>query len=251
MTADGSPGPGRLGVAAPAPRAVLLDALGTLVELVDPWAALARELAARGARVTEADARRALLAEMAYYRAHHDEAVDALTLEALRDRCAGVLRAALPEPASLQPPAVNRDALLAALRFRAFDDAAPALDALRTAGVRLVVVSNWDVSLHGVLRDTRLAERVDGVLTSAEERVAKPAPQIFARALERAGGIPAHRALHVGDSVDMDVVGARAAGIPAVLIARRGPEGGPEGLPAGVRVIRSLSEVVPGGLPTF
>ncbi len=251
MAADGSPGPGRLGTASPPPRAVLLDALGTLVGLVDPWAALARELAARGAPVGEADARRALLAEMAYYRAHHDDAVDAASLEALRDRCAEVLRRALPEPAASLSPAAARAALLAALRFRAFADVPPALDALRAAGVRLVVVSNWDVSLHDVLRDTGLAGRVDAVLTSAEERVAKPAPEIFARALERVGGIPAHRALHVGDSIATDVAGASAAGIPAVLIDRDGPDRGHDGLPAGVPVIRSLSEVLPCGLPTF
>ena len=55
-------------------RAVFLDALGTLVELPPPWPALVAELAARGVTVSEADARAALLDEMAYYRAHHDEA---------------------------------------------------------------------------------------------------------------------------------------------------------------------------------
>ncbi len=230
---------------------MLLDALGTLVELVDPWASLARELAGHGAPIGEADARRALLAEMAYYRAHHDEAFDDAALAALRDRCAEVLRAALPEPAASLRPATVRAALLAALRFRAFADVPPALDALRAAGVRLVVVSNWDVSLHGVLQDTGLAARVDAVLTSAEERVAKPGPEIFARALARAGGVPPAQALHVGDSIAMDVAGARAAGIPAVLIARDGAGRGPKDLPAGVRVIESLSEVLPGGLATF
>ncbi len=230
---------------------MLLDALGTLVELVDPWASLAHELAARGAPVEQAQARRALLAEMAFYRAHHDEAVDAPALEALRDRCAEVLRAALPEPAASLPPAEVRAALLAALRFRAFPEVPATLDALRGAGVRLVVVSNWDVSLHGVLRDTGLSGRVDAVLTSAEERVAKPAPEIFARALGRAGGVAAGDALHVGDSVAVDVAGARAAGIAAVLIARDAVEPAPDALPAGVPVIRSLSEVLPDGLPTF
>jgi len=248
MAADRSLGPGRLGGAASAPQAVLLDALGTLVELVDPWASLARELAARGAPVGAAHARRALLAEMTYYRAHHDEAVDARTLAALRDRCAAVLLAALPEPATSLTRAQARAALLAALRFRAFDDAAPTLDGLRAAGVRLVVVSNWDVSLHDVLRETGLAARVDAVLTSAEERVAKPAPELFARALRRAGGVSPDRALHIGDSVAMDVAGARSAGIPAVLIAR---DGVAAGVPAGVPVIRSLSEVLPAYTRTF
>lgn len=223
---------------------MLLDALGTLLELVDPWASLARELAARGAPVGEGHARQALLREMAYYRAHHDEGVDERTLEALRDRCAAVLREALPAPARDLPAADVRAALLAALRFRAFGDVPRTLDVLRAAGARLVVVSNWDVSLHGVLRETGLAERVDAVLTSAEEGVAKPDPELFARALARAGGIPAADALHVGDSLEMDVAGARAAGIAAVLLLRRSHDHAPA-RPAGVPVITSLAELLP------
>ena len=74
------------------PSAVLLDALGTLVELEAPWPHLARELAARGVVVDIEDARAAMLAEMAYYRAHHDEARDWAGLKDLRRRCAGVVQ---------------------------------------------------------------------------------------------------------------------------------------------------------------
>jgi putative hydrolase of the HAD superfamily len=130
------------------------------------------------------------------------------------------------------------DALLAALRFTAFPDVRPALVAARARGQRLVVVSNWDVSLVGVLRGLGLEPLLDGVLTSAGAGVRKPAPAIFSRALELAG-VPAGDAIHVGDSLDEDVAGARAAGIEPVLI-RRGP--GP--IVAGVRTISSLSELV-------
>ncbi|MEA2318427.1 MAG: hypothetical protein QOD44_2616, partial [Solirubrobacteraceae bacterium] len=51
--------------------AALLDALGTLVELERPWPHLVAELEARGVSITQDDARRAMLAEMAYYREHH------------------------------------------------------------------------------------------------------------------------------------------------------------------------------------
>ncbi len=220
---------------------MLLDALGTLVELENPWGALARELRGRGAAVTVEDARSALLEEFAYYRAHHHEAGDAEGLESLRDRCALVLRNALPSPARDLPPSVLREALLAALRFRAFPDAAPALAALRSKGCRLGVVSNWDVSLHAVLRATGLAERVDVVLTSAQEGVAKPDPEIFVRALARLGGVEPQAALHVGDELGSDVRGALAAGLAAVLIDRDGTAGEPPG----VKVVRSLADLVP------
>lgn len=202
------------------PRAVLLDALGTLLELEPPWPRLRAQLAARGVEVGEEEARAALLAEIAYYRAHHDEAADAASLADLRDRCTSVLDGALPARARGLPDL--RDALLASLRFRPYPEVPEVLAALRTRGARLVVVSNWDVSLHEALARTGLAPLVDGAISSAEAGAAKPDPAIFARALELAGGVAPAQALHVGDSLDVDVAGAAAAGIPALLIARCG-----------------------------
>lgn len=226
---------------------MLFDALGTLVELEDPFTALGRELAARGAVVPAQAAQRALGAEMAYYRAHHGEAVDEPSLELLRDRCAAVLRDNLPAPAADLPLGALRAALLAALRFRAFPDAAATLDALRGAGCALAIVSNWDVSLLAVLRQTGLAERVDVVVTSAQEGVAKPDPAIFRLALERLGGVPPEAALHVGDDPDSDLAGARAAGIPALLIDRGAAA---SGRPGGM--IGSLTELLePGATPAW
>jgi putative hydrolase of the HAD superfamily len=108
---------------------------------------------------------------------------------------------------------------------------------MRAAGLRLVVVSNWDVSLHDRLAETGIAERVDGAVASAEVGAAKPASEIFARALVLAG-VPADEALHVGDSPDEDVGGARAAGIEPVLLVREG-----ELAVEGVRTTRSLAEL--------
>ncbi len=102
-----------------------------------------------------------------------------------------------------------------------------------------MIVSNWDVSLHAVLRDTGIAELVDAVLTSAQEGVAKPDPAIFARALERVGVSDPRSAVHVGDSVEFDVQGARAAGITPVLLDRAGRGTAP----SGVQIIGSLGEL--------
>jgi len=128
-------------------RAVLLDALGTLLELEDPGPPLAAELSSAGAEVSVDEARGAVVAEMTYYKAHHDEASDRVRLADLRRRCAEVLREALERP-DLELGAVT-DALLAAIRFEPFPDAVPALRALREAGVALVAASNWDVSQIG------------------------------------------------------------------------------------------------------
>ena len=221
-----------------------LDALGTLVELDRPVPRLVAELRDRGIEASEAQASAALGEEIAYYRAHHDLGADAASLELLRVRCAEVLRVALQragvgvrgDPGA----AAVRAALLAALRFRAFDDVPAALAELRAAGHRLVVVSNWDVSLHDMLRTTGLDALVDGAISSAEAGARKPTPAIFRQALAlAAGGAGAgDGALHAGDSLALDVAGALGAGMRAVLVARAVV---PEGVPGGVPVVRSLA----------
>jgi putative hydrolase of the HAD superfamily len=217
------------------PATVLLDALGTLIELERPWPHLVDELAARGVVVGEDDARAAMLAEMAYYRAHHDEAVDWTALKDLRRRCAAVVQEHLQTSLPLDDVL---EALLAAIRFRAYPEVPDVLARLRESGARLAVVSNWDVSLHDVLERTGLRPLVDAVVISAELGVAKPDPAIFRAALDRLGAA-AEGAVHVGDSLEHDVAGARAAGLEAVLVARNGAAA-----PDGVRTVRSLAELV-------
>ncbi|MGZ6695173.1 MAG: HAD family hydrolase [Solirubrobacteraceae bacterium] len=215
--------------------AVLLDAMGTLVELEPPAPHLVAELAARGVAVGEADAARAVRAEIAFYRAEHDMAVDAASLAELRRRCAAVVAGELGGGLSLD---LVLEALLGAIRFRPYPEVPRALAGLRARGRRLAVVSNWDVSLHDVLERTGLRELVDAVVVSATAGAAKPAAAIFEQALAR---LDADRAgaLHVGDDLDADVAGARAAGIEPVLLVR---DGAPA--PPGVRAIASLDELV-------
>jgi putative hydrolase of the HAD superfamily len=222
-------------------RAVLLDALGTLIELRTPWPALAAELALRGVVVSEDEARAALLAEMAYYRAHHDEATGEAELEELRDRCTEVLRGGLPPRA--RGVEDLRGALLSSLRFEAYPEAAGVLEELGSMGVARIVVSNWDVSLRGVLAQTGLAPLVDGIVISAEEGFAKPDGAIFSRALALAGVRP-EEAVHVGDTAEVDAIGALAAGLRAVHLERGEGPSGP--VPAGALTMPSLA-----GLPGF
>lgn len=217
------------------PRAVLLDALGTLVTFAPPAPRLRAELRGRlGLEVSDEVASRAMRAEIAYYRGHHDLGRDAAGLAELRRRCGAVVQEALGPAAAAAPPEAVTQALVAAIHFEPFPEVASTLRALRARGARLVVVSNWDVSLHDVLRRTGLSDLLDGVLTSAEEGVGKPEPEIFRRALRRAGAAP-REAVHAGDSVEFDVAGARAAGVTPVLVARDGAAP-----PAGVRAIRAL-----------
>jgi putative hydrolase of the HAD superfamily len=119
-------------------------------------------------------------------------------------------------------------------RWAAFDDVAPALQRLRAAGVKVGVVSNWDGRLGHLLDGLGLTPWIDTVVSSANVGLHKPDPRIFALACERLGVEPVACA-HVGDHFYSDVLGARAAGLHAVMIDRAGT-----GCPTSVACIRTL-----------
>jgi putative hydrolase of the HAD superfamily len=204
-------------------RAVFLDALGTMVELEPPWVALRARVPAE---VGDERLVAAVRAEMEYYREHAHEGRDAASLADLRKRGAGVLSRELEVE-------VSADELVEAVRMTAYPDAVPALTGLRERGLRLAAVSNWDCSLGTVLERCGLAELLDGAVSSAEAGARKPDPAIFDAALALVGCEPAE-ALHVGDTREEDLDGARAAGIRALLLDRRGGDGD----------ISSLAEIV-------
>jgi putative hydrolase of the HAD superfamily len=215
-------------------RAVLLDALGTLVELRPPAPRLQRLLRESGVDVSEEQAAAGFAAEIAYYLDHHLDGSDPERLERLRDRCAEEMRRAIDLP-GLDPPTARR-AMLGALEFTAYPDVIPALEELRERGLVLVIASNWDCSLPEWLRPTGIVELVHGVVTSAEVGAAKPDPRVFERALSLAGVAPGE-AVHVGDKVDNDLEGAATAGVRGVLVQRQGDP------PPDVEAIRSLREL--------
>ena len=97
----------------------------------------------------------------------------------------------------------------------------PALERLRARVPRLVVVSNANGRLHVVMERLGLARFFDVMLDSHLEGVEKPDPRLFELALERAGGRK-ETTLHVGDFYWIDVQGARAAGLRAVLLDSAG-----------------------------
>jgi HAD superfamily hydrolase (TIGR01549 family) len=106
--------------------------------------------------------------------------------------------------------------------FELFPDVLPTLQRMRDAGYRVVITSNWHRGLEHFCHGLGLSGLVDGVVASAEVGFAKPDPRIFALACERLGVKPS-QALHVGDSNDEDYVGARKAGLSALLLCREAP----------------------------
>jgi putative hydrolase of the HAD superfamily len=189
--------------------AVTIDAFGTLVGLRDPLDALDRALRARGVRRTCEEIAAAFAEEGRYYRDRSYEGADEASLALLRRDCAAVFLDALG--AELDPEEFA-PAYVACLEFEPMPGAPEAVAELARLGLRLAVVANWDVALPGYLEELGLAGYFVTVVTSGEAGVAKPDPRIFELALERLGGVPPSRALHVGDS-EADELGARAAGM--------------------------------------
>jgi FMN phosphatase YigB (HAD superfamily) len=205
---------------------LLLDALGTMIELKPPAPRLRAQLAARGIEISEAESHKAIAAEIAYYKEHMLEGGNVRGLKDLRERCTAVLAVELPEHARI---ASLGDVLMASLEFVPYPEVHGVLGALRARGFRIVVVSNFDISLKQILKDTGLDELIDGVVMSAERGIEKPNPLIFSLGLSVVRSTAAD-AFHVGDDLVKDVQGAQAARIDAVFLDRSDSVDAPDGV---------------------
>ena len=96
-------------------------------------------------------------------------------------------------------------------------DVVPVLQRLRARGLRLVVVSNANGTLHDHFDRLGLTPLFDAIFDSHREKVEKPDPRFFEIALDRSGS-RRETTVHVGDFYEIDVVGARRAGLEAVLL---------------------------------
>jgi FMN hydrolase / 5-amino-6-(5-phospho-D-ribitylamino)uracil phosphatase len=199
----------------PAPRAITLDLDDTLWPIAP--AICAAEAALDGWLATHApevarrwpvDAMRALRERIAAERtelAHDYSAQRRLSLaHALADCDADP---ALAEPAF--------DAFFAARnQVDCYPDTFDALPRLAArVPVAAVTNGNADLALVGLSRHFRFS------LCAREHGKPKPAPCIYLAACKRLGLAP-HQVLHVGDDVELDVVGAAQAGLATCWINR-------------------------------
>lgn len=225
--------------------AVILDAAGTLIEVAEPVGSTYARVAARHRIVLEAGE-----VEQRFRRALETApplafpGADAGTLPALEKgwwrAVAGNAFGAARKHAAFEACFDELFAYYASANaWRVFPDAEPALGALRSRGLRLAVVSNFDRRLVGLLGELGLAAFFDRILPSAAAGAAKPDAAIFHRAIAALGVVPP-AALHVGDRLREDVEGAAAAGLVAVLLDRAGQR---PSLPPGVRALASLADL--------
>jgi putative hydrolase of the HAD superfamily len=109
-----------------------------------------------------------------------------------------------------------------AIGWRVFDDTEPVLRQLTAEGWRHAILSNHVPELTQIVDGLGLGELIESVVCSAAIGYEKPHPEAFACAL-RACGQP-ERVWMVGDSMTADVAGAKAVGIPAILVRGEHPE---------------------------
>jgi HAD superfamily hydrolase (TIGR01509 family) len=201
-------------------RAVFFDAGNTLIRI--NYAAIAAQLASLDVRVSEEAVQRAewrarvrLDAELFAARGVSTESRD--TAERyLRHVLAGVGVTDEPTVRAMMEwrSGYNRPVGI----FNAPEPAAAgALAALREAGLTTGVISNSNGSIGALMASLGLLPYLDVVLDSGVVGVEKPDPRIFRMALERARVEP-REAVFVGDLYSIDVLGARAADMSAILI---------------------------------
>jgi putative hydrolase of the HAD superfamily len=114
-----------------------------------------------------------------------------------------------------------RAAYLNPERWHLFDDALQCLRALTASGWRHVILSNHVPELPDLVRALGLASYMEQVFSSAQTGVEKPHPQAFRNVLTALGGTT--QIWMVGDSMQADIAGAQAVGLPAVLVRGHHP----------------------------
>ena len=102
-----------------------------------------------------------------------------------------------------------------------FDDVMPVLTDLKGRGLILGLISNVDLDITSLLNELGLKSLLQVVVTSQDVGFNKPQPEIFQEALKRAG-VQAAEAIYIGDQYQIDVVGAKKAGMEGVLLDRGG-----------------------------
>ena len=96
-------------------------------------------------------------------------------------------------------------------------DVKPALARARDVGIRLGIISNSEGQLLALLERLDLVDDFEVILHSGIEGIRKPDPALFHRATKALSVAP-ERCLYAGDIPEVDVEGARRAGLKAALV---------------------------------
>jgi FMN phosphatase YigB (HAD superfamily) len=199
-------------------KAIFFDIGDTLV-FDDPPLPARLALAARavGPPLDEARLPCAFRAGEAYALARYLEGVPWDAPDSMREAVARMWRA-LGRPLADDECWQALVAAFAAVPFtrRLHPDAPGLLVELKRRGFTVGAVSDWEAILPALLAELGIAPYLDALAVSAIVGVTKPNPRLFQEALRQADAAP-QSSLHVGDWYELDVAGARAAGMQALL----------------------------------
>jgi putative hydrolase of the HAD superfamily len=110
------------------------------------------------------------------------------------------------------------------------------------ARYKLGIVSNFAIPecVDKLLEKHCIDKLFDAVVVSGAVNKRKPSPEIFQKALQKLG-VSAKETVFVGDTVDADVMGAKAAGMKSIFIERRVQKEAEQACPN--HTIKSLNEL--------
>ena len=188
--------------------AVTIDAYGTLVTLRDPIPALTAALADRNVQRDRETIVHGFRTEVAHYTRNSAAGHDEEGLTRLQRECARVFLDAIDAALDADEFA---PVYAGAMHFDLLPGVVDALKRLRSLGLELAVVANWDLSLRRLLDEIDLTRYFSAVVHAA----GKPAPDGLLRALGQLG-VDTSRALHIGDD-EADELAAQAAGMRFAL----------------------------------
>jgi len=188
--------------------AVTIDAYGTLVTLLDPVPELAAALTARGVTRERDVVVAGFRAEVTHYTAHSAEGHDEAGLARLQRECTRVFLDVVGAKLDAEEFA---PVYAGAMHFEVLPGVVAALERLRSLGLEVAVVANWDLTLLRLLDEVGLGHFFRVVVHAA----GKPSPDGLLQALSRLG-IDASRAVHIGDG-EVDRLAAEAAGMRVVV----------------------------------
>lgn len=206
-------------------KAVFFDLFQTLVHYEPPREELlAQALKEMGVEIDPAALRHPLVSADEFI--YREIARKALGLRTPEEKMALYIRhlEILLEQAGIRPaPELVRGVLgrmqRQKMKLVLFEDVAPALSGLKERGLVLGMISNVDSDMAADFTRLGLPAWLDVIVTSSDAGVSKPDPGIFREALRRAG-VPPEAAVFVGDQYQVDVVGARRAGLEGILLDR-------------------------------
>jgi putative hydrolase of the HAD superfamily len=135
--------------------------------------------------------------------------------------------------------------------WRCYDNVAATLTGLKSAGLRLVIASNFDERLNAVSAGLEELSEISRVIISSEVGWRKPAREFFDIVCQQADSRP-DEILFVGDDLLNDIHGARQAGMATAWIDRKGQLPGAmfgttdQRAPISTWQMRSLLELISG-----